>query len=217
MFLIDYSLQKSHRPLQNTLYSHKNDYKRTFFSPWPTWERVADLRSPQHFHVISSNKDILPHNYPRGFVCCYLMIRLRAHFCSVFFFCHLNDLNFSYDNVHFIITNDDVKWCFSTAKLTLFFSTIFLWRFTLKLCKVYFVLQIYSFIYSYMVRYMVSYVMQWLIICYRHYLFWCSNHASFGTESPLLTGFCVVLTCPHQSEHFLTFWHRKLSLVPTSG
>lgn len=50
VFLIDYSLQKSHRPLQNTLYSHKNDYKRNFFSPWPTWERVADLRSPQHFH-----------------------------------------------------------------------------------------------------------------------------------------------------------------------
>ena len=35
VFLIDYSLQKSHQPLQNTLYSHKNDYKRTFFFPDP--------------------------------------------------------------------------------------------------------------------------------------------------------------------------------------
>ena len=54
---------------------------------------------------------------------------------------------------------------------------------------------IYSFIPLYQYRLTDSYFNPKVVICYHHYLFWCSNCPRFSLQADS----CVILTCPHYS------------------
>ena len=54
---------------------------------------------------------------------------------------------------------------------------------------------------------------QWIIIHWNNYLFWCSSFQKIGWES-LYIDVCVFDIYPWFPEHFITFWPKDVSGSP---